>query len=270
MNKKQLSTGIAVAYEEAGAGEPLVLLHGFCGSRGYWEKTLPHLAEFGRVIAPDLRGHGNSDAAGAEDRYAMEELADDVAALMDELKLTKISLFGHSLGGYAALAFAEKYPERLSTLGLVHSTAFPDTEQAKENRLKAVEAIRSQGVASFVDGLVPKLFAPNHRESRPELVAKAKEIGYGTSAEGAMGCALGMRARPDRVSVLERLNLPILLLAGQSDEVVPPEKRFPVSGDNVTAITLEGVGHMGMMEDPRATAARIGEFLKRNRGIDGV
>lgn len=265
MNRKQLSAGIVVAYEEAGVGEPIVLLHGFCGSRLYWEETLPYLAEYGRVIAPDLRGHGSSAVAGAEDRYGMENLADDVAALMDELNVPKISLFGHSLGGYAALAFAEKYPERLNALGLVHSTAFPDGEQAKENRLKAVETIRSQGVAPFVDGLVPKLFAPQHRDSRPEWVGKAKEIGYETSAEGAVGCALGMRARPDRVSVLERLKLPVLLLAGEADEVIPPDKRFPVSGDNVTAVTLKGVGHMGMMEDPQATAACIGRFLDQNR-----
>ncbi len=265
MNKKQLSTGISVAYEEIGSGEPIVLLHGYCGSSGYWKETLPHLAAFGRTIAPDLRGHGNSAAAGSEEGYGMEDLADDVAALMDELNLTKISLFGHSLGGYAALAFAEKYPQRLSALGLVHSTAYPDNEQAKQNRLKAAETIRTQGVETFVDGLVPKLFAPDHRESKPELIAKAKEIGYGTSAEGAAGCALGMRGRPDRVSVLERLDLPILLLAGESDEVVPPDKRFPVSGDNVTAVTLESVGHMGMMEAPEAMAGCIGSFLERNR-----
>ncbi|MFB9277714.1 alpha/beta fold hydrolase [Cohnella cellulosilytica] len=270
MNKKQLSTGISVAYEEAGKGEPIVLLHGFCGSRRYWEEALPHFAGIGRTIVPDLRGHGDSDAAGSEERYTMEDLADDVAALMDELNLPKIALFGHSLGGYAALAFAEKYPHRLTALGLVHSTAYPDTEQAKENRLKAAETIRTQGVDAFVDGLVPKLFSPAHRESKPELIAKAKEIGYGTSPEGAAGCALGMRARPDRVSVLQRLNLPILLLAGESDEVIPPEKRFPVSGDNVTAITLEGVGHMGMMEAPEALAGCIGSFMERNRRTDRV
>jgi len=270
MNKKLLSTGIAVAYEEAGAGDPIVLLHGFCGSRRYWEETLPRLAAFGRVIAPDWRGHGDSDAAGSVESYSMEILADDVAALMDELNLRKISLFGHSLGGYAALAFAEKYPERLNAVGLVHSTSYPDTEQAKENRLKAVETIRSQGVEAFVDGLVPKLFAPGSRENKPELIAKAKEIGYGTTPEGAAGCALGMRARLDRVSTLERLELPILLLAGEFDEVVPPEKRFPASGPKVTAITLAGVGHMGMMEDPGAMAASIGSFLERNRGEDRV
>jgi len=270
MLKTKLSTGIEMAYEESGGGRPIVLIHGFCGSRLYWEDAIPWLAPYGRVIAVDLRGHGGSGATDGEGDYAMERLADDVAALLDALGLDRASLFGHSLGGYVALAFAEKYPEKLTALGLVHSTAFPDAEQAKENRIKAARTIREDGIVPFVDGLVPKLFAPKHRESRPEWIAKAKEIGYGTSAEGAAGCALGMRARPDRVSVLEKLDVPVLLLAGEHDEVIPPEKRFPVSRDGVTPTTLAGVGHMGMMEDPRAMADALGGFLERNRGTGHV
>jgi len=228
------------------------------------------LASYGQVVAVDLRGHGETSSTNGEEDYGTEKLADDLAALLDGLNLDKAAVFGHSLGGYVALAFAEKYPGRLSALGLIHSTAFPDAEQAKENRLKAVATIRSEGIAAFVDGLVPKLFAPEHRESRPDWIAKAKEIGYGTSADGAAGCALGMRARPDRVSVLETLDVPILLLAGEFDEVIPPEKRFPVSRDNVTEVTLPGVGHMGMTEDPRALAGAVGDFLARNRGAGRV
>jgi pimeloyl-ACP methyl ester carboxylesterase len=266
MNKIQLSTGIVAAYEEEGTGEPIVLLHGFCGSWLYWEKVIPSLALYGRVIAPDLRGHGESSSAGSEAEYDMERLADDAAALLDALDIERATIFGHSLGGYVALAFAEKYPARLQSLGLVHSTAYGDTEQAKDNRLKAVDTIREQGVAAFVDGLVPKLFAPANRENRPEWVEQAKRIGYGTSAEGAAGCALGMRARPDRVSVLEKLEMPVLLLAGQSDEVIAPEKRFPVAGPNVTAVTLEAVGHMSMLEDAAALVDSLGAFLKGSRG----
>jgi pimeloyl-ACP methyl ester carboxylesterase len=264
MNKINLSTGTTLAYVEAGNGRPIVVLHGFCGSHSYWDEVMPLLATRGRVIAPDLRGHGESSAG--EGVYAMEQLADDLAALLDELGLGQIDLIGHSLGGYIALAFAEKYPERLHTVGLVHSTAFPDAEQAKENRLKAAATIRQEGIVPFVDGLVPKLFTAEHRDSMSEQLAKAKAIGYGTSVEGAAGCALGMRERRDRIDVLERLEVPILLLAGELDEVIPADKRFPVSKINVTKITLEKVAHMGMMENPQAFAASVGEFLERNRG----
>jgi 3-oxoadipate enol-lactonase len=263
MKKASLSTGTTIVYEEVGNGEPIVLLHGFCGSHGYWDKVMPLLAAHGRVIAPDLRGHGGSSSS--EGVYAMEQLADDLAALLDELKLSQVNLFGHSLGGYVSLAFADKYPERLLAFGLAHSTSFPDSEIAKVSRLKAADTIRTNGIVPFVDDLIPKLFAASNRTSMPEQLQKAKEIGYKTSVEGAAGCALGMRERPDRGYVLEKLDIPILLLAGELDEVIPPEKRFPVSRSNITSLTLERVAHMGMMEDPSAFAGAIGAFLDKSR-----
>ncbi|BBI35286.1 alpha/beta fold hydrolase [Cohnella abietis] len=264
MKKVTLSSGTTIAYEEAGNGQPIVLLHGFCGSHQYWDEVLPLLSSHGHIIAPDLRGHGASSAT--EGVYSMELLADELVDLLDELDLPMVNLFGHSLGGYVALAFAEKYPERLLTLGLVHSTSFPDSEAAQANRLKAVEAIKQDGINTFVEGLIPKLFVPNSSESRQELLRKAIEIGYSTSPLGAIGCSLGMRERPDRGAVLEQLQAPILLLAGERDEVIPPEKRFPVAKINVTAVTIEGVAHMGMLENPQEFAAAVGTFLERNRG----
>jgi 3-oxoadipate enol-lactonase len=263
MKNVNLSTGTSIAYEEAGNGEPIVLLHGFCGSHRYWDEVIPLLASHGRVIAPDLRGHGGSSVS--QGVYSMEQLADDLAALLDELKLSQVNLFGHSLGGYVSLAFADKYPDRLLALGLVHSTSFPDSETAQEGRLKAADTIRTKGIVPFVDDLIPKLFAATNRTSMPEQLQKAKEIGYETSTEGAAGCALGMRERPDRGYLLEKLDIPVLLLAGELDEVIPPEKRFPVSGSNITSLTLERVAHLGMMEDPSAFAGAIGAFLDKSR-----
>lgn len=268
MNEFKLSDGTIIAYEERGNGVPIVLLHGYCGSRHYWDEVIPELSEFGRVIALDLRGHGASSAA--EGIYSMEQLAEDVLAVLEGLKLTQVNLLGHSLGGYVSLAFAERYPERLLTLGLVHSTSLPDSEAAQANRLKAAETIRLKGIKVFVDELIPKLFAAAHHSSMPEKLQKAKEIGYKTSLEGAVGCALGMRERSDRSTVMEQLDIPILLLAGELDEVIPPERRFPVSRANITALTLDSVAHMGMFEAPQSFAAAIVSFLEQNRGSDHV
>jgi 3-oxoadipate enol-lactonase len=268
MNKINISTGTTIAYEERGDGTPIVLLHGYCGSHHYWDEVIPELSKVGRVITLDLRGHGESSAT--EGIYSMEQLAEDVLAVLDELKLSQVNLFGHSLGGYVALAFAERYPERLLTLGLVHSTSFPDSETAQANRLKAAETIRTKGISPFVDELIPKLFSAAHRSSMPDQLQKAIEIGYKTSPEGAAGCALGMRERPDRITVLEQLDVPILLLAGELDEVIPPEKRFPVAKSNITSVTLANVAHMSMFEAPQAFAAEIGSFLEQNRVNDHV
>ncbi|OXM13149.1 alpha/beta fold hydrolase [Paenibacillus herberti] len=242
----------------------LVLLHGFCGSSAYWEKLLPLLEPRYRIITADLRGHGNSSGAG--DRVLqMEQLADDIAELLSAIEADNIVLLGHSMGGYAALALAEKYPDLLSGLGLIHSTPMPDSPEAQEGREKAAAALANNGIVSFVDGLVPKLFAPSNLES--DLISRAKEIGYGTAAADAAAAALGMKQRPDRSSVLESLQIPLLLVAGSEDAVIPPAKVFAAQGSRTRTEVLEGAGHMSMMEQPEKLASLLEEWLKTELNV---
>lgn len=243
------------------AGPTVVLLHGFCGSSAYWKEVLPVLQQAGRVIIPDLRGHGASSAP-QDEVYAMENFADDVIRLMDHLYVRQAVLIGHSLGGYITLAAAEHHAERLNGFGLVHSTAYPDSEEAKVGRDRAVETIEKDGVAAFVEGLVPKLFAPEHLDSMPELVEQVKEIGRHTNRHGAAASARGMKARPDRNSVLESTLLPVLLIAGGQDGVIAPERTFSVDKPNITSALLAGAGHLGMIETAEQEAAQLLQFLQ--------
>ncbi|MBY9077062.1 alpha/beta fold hydrolase [Paenibacillus sp. HN-1] len=250
--------GSNICYSDQGQGEVIVLLHGFCGSSAYWEKVIPLLSGSYRVIAPDLRGHGSSDAPlGA---YTIEQMAGDVLSLLDALDIPKVTLLGHSLGGYITLAFAQRYASRLNAFGLVHSTAYPDSEEAKEKRLKAVATIQSKGINEFVDGLVPGLFAPDTAATSPELLQRAREIGYKTPPSGAVGTALAMRERPDRRDVLSASYLPILLVAGEKDEIVPPERIFTTNSSNVAKAVIPGAGHMSMFEAPEQLAAVVKDF----------
>jgi pimeloyl-ACP methyl ester carboxylesterase len=266
MKRIELTNGLTIGYEERGP-QPMheqtptvVLLHGFCGSREYWADVLPSLSQQVRVIAPDLRGHGSSDAP--EPPYTIEQMAADVSLLADALGIGPFWLLGHSLGGYITLAFAEAYPERLKGFGLIHSTAYPDDEQGKQNRAAAAEKIQTHGVRTFVDGLVPRLFAPDNEGRMPDKVERAKQIGYGTSAAGAVGATLAMRERPDRRAVLRDSELPILLVAGEHDRIVPAARTFAVDRPNVTRVTLEQAGHMGMMEAPAALSAAIIRWMQ--------
>ncbi|OUM97888.1 MAG: alpha/beta hydrolase [Paenibacillaceae bacterium ZCTH02-B3] len=240
---------------------PLVLLHGYGGSHRYFDEIFPLLTKHLRVIAPDLRGHG--DSAAPEGVYSMETLADDVRKLLDHLGLERVVLLGHSLGGYVTLAFAERYPERLAGFGLLHSTAFPDTEEGRENRLRTAEIARRRGSAPVIDALAPKLFSPANREKMADRLDFVKRIGYGTPSNGIIGAALGMRERPDRRAVLERAGVPVLLLAGAHDEAIPAERRFPADGPHIVKVELPDAGHMGMLESPRAFADAILDFVKR-------
>ncbi|WP_409342940.1 alpha/beta fold hydrolase [Paenibacillus sp. MBLB4367] len=248
-----------LAYTDQGSGLPVVLLHGFCGSGAYWDQVVPTLAQHYRVIVPDQRGHGESDAP--EDVYTMEVLAEDVAQLLRTLKIDKAVLLGHSLGGYVALAFAERYPKKLKGFGLIHSAAFPDDEQGKTNRTKNMNLIREKGLDPFIEGLIPKLFAPEHVESMPEQVEKALKIGKATKRDGAIRTLAGMRVRPDRTAVLKGAKVPVLLVAGEKDQIVAPDKTFNVNKPNMHKFLLEEAGHMSMYEAPEMLLEAIQLFL---------
>ncbi|MDI4647564.1 alpha/beta fold hydrolase [Cohnella hashimotonis] len=258
-NRLTLKNGLEVSYLDEGQGVPLLLLHGYCGSAGYWDDVLPLLSAHARVIAPDARGHGES--AATEGTYTMEQLADDAAQLLDALDIGQAFVLGHSMGGYTALALAERAGDRLLGLGLLHSTTFPDDDNGKANREKVAARISREGMQGHIRDLVPKLFAADNLAPLQAQVERALTIGFGTSAEGGIGAALGMKERPDRRGVLEALESPILLLAGESDNVIGPDKRFPVDGPGVTLRLLEGAGHMGMMEQPTAFAEAILAFV---------
>jgi len=269
--KVKLPNGTEIAYHlrEAaanGGSPPVVLLHGFCGTSAYWADVLPLLPEGTAVIVPDLRGHGSSPAP-ADDIYRMEAFADDIEGLIGSLGLDRVILFGHSLGGYIAAAFAERHPHRLQALGLVHPTALPDPETAREGRDRAAEAIRRDGIGPFVEELVPRLFAAEHLEPMADKVEAVKAAGRMTSVHGAAATALGMKERPDRSPLLESLRIPILLVAGARDGIVPQERTFSFASDAVTRRVLDGAGHMGMLECPNELAAAMREWIEAQAGF---
>ncbi|WP_219835840.1 alpha/beta fold hydrolase [Paenibacillus sp. R14(2021)] len=267
-----LPDGQVIAYYDSGSASVsadttqhvIVLLHGFCGSSAYWGELIPLLSGEGRVIAPDLRGHGLSTAPDQE-AYEMGDFARDLKLLLGHLNVSTVHLFGHSLGGYVSLAFAESYSEQLDALGLIHSTAKADSAAAQANRDKAAHALKEGGIQPFVEGLVPKLFAPNHKSSMADRVQAMIEAGYETSAAGAAATALGMKARPDRTAVLDGLTVPLLLIAGSEDGIILPANTFTSDGPQVKQVLLEGCGHMSMVEDPNKLAGELAAFLHFHR-----
>jgi len=262
--KKQIQRkdGTRISYQEAGSGDtPIVLLHGFCGSSDYWHLVLPLLAASQRVIAVDLPGHGDSSAPGPDETYTMEYFAEVLHDWAQETGLDRFHLFGHSLGGYITLAFAERYADSLKSFGLIHSTSFPDDEAARQNRDKGAESIKNNGIEPFIKALIPKLFAPAHVQTMPEQLAFAKEIGLSTDPNGAIQTLRAMRDRKDRLHVLQETSLPVLLLAGEEDQVIPPAKTFVVQKAQLQQVLLPNAGHMGMLEAPEELAEAIKKFV---------
>ncbi|MEI4771318.1 alpha/beta hydrolase [Psychrobacillus sp. FJAT-51614] len=240
--------GSSVAYLDEGQGEALFLMHGFCGSSAYWSKVIPKLTEQYRVIAIDLPGHGDSEV---QDNVNQIDLyADFIYQFLDSLKIEKVTMLGHSLGGYITLAFADKYSERLNGFSLIHSTGFPDSEEAKKGRDSSAQKIDDEGIEAFIDGLIPKLFAPNNVKSQQNSVEEAIKIGYRTSLIGAKYALEAMRDRTDRRAVINNTELPVVLVAGEEDQLIPSEKTFTADGVNIKQVLLKNVGHMSMYEAP--------------------
>ncbi|WP_312096772.1 alpha/beta hydrolase [Niallia sp.] len=248
-------------YKEQGKGENIILIHGFCGSIDYWEYVIPLLSDKYHVIAVDLRGHGSSTFSG--EPFEIEDLAKDIKELLAELEVDKAYMFGHSLGGYVTLAFAELFEDSLKGFGLIHSTAYPDTEEGKDGRLNAIRKIQDIGIEEFVNGLIPNLFADESLTKLPSEVEKAKRIGYGTDTIAAMETQAAMRKRPDRNIVVEKSKLPVLLLKGTKDKVVPLDRVASASSPNITEFRLE-TGHMSMQEAPNELAKAICSFVEHN------
>jgi pimeloyl-ACP methyl ester carboxylesterase len=246
-----------MAYLDMGNGKTIVLLHGFCGSSRYWEKIIPELSKNYRVIAPDLPGHGESTILEENDK--IEDIADLVKNLLDVLNIQQVTMFGHSLGGYITLAFAEKYSERLNGFSLIHSTAFPDSDEAKQGRVSSAVKVKEKGIHSLIDGLVPKLFSPDNLEKN--YVDSVKTIGYGTSPQGAISTLMAMKERSDRNNVLEGTQLPVLLIAGEKDQIIPSEKTFSVSKSNIKHSLINDSGHMSMYENPKVLISEIKKYL---------
>ena len=260
MESKKAEVGnTVISYFDKGEGKPIVLIHGFAGSKLYWEKVFLSLSEYNRVIAIDLPGHGKS-TMGVE-KYSIEDMADLIKGLQNQLGLEKVTMFGHSLGGYITLAFAEKFPQYLNGFSLVHSTANPDSDEAKAGRESNAKKVLEEGLDSFINGLSQKLFSPANSEVNVQDIQTTVKIGMSTSVQGVVSALLAMRDRPNRNYVLEETELPVLLIAGEQDQIIPPDKTFTVNKPNIQQSMIKGAGHMSMFEQPAELVRAMEDFL---------
>ena len=121
--------------------------------------------------------------------------------------------------------------------------------------------MRQEGISAFIDGLIPKLFSPDNVEKNKNDITTAKEIGYATTSQGVMKTLIAMKNRPDRNRVLERAKIPVLLVAGEKDQIIPSEKTFSVSKSNIEHVLIKGTGHMSMHENPSELISQMMKFL---------
>ncbi len=247
--------------QQSGEGQSVVLIHGFCETHQIWKPLLNKLAFGNQITAIDLPCFGKSEAMPAP--FTIEQVADRVHQWLLEYHLEDSIIIGHSLGGYVALALANKYPDSIKGLGLFHSTALADDEEKKTSRNKTIEFVEKRGVAVFADSFVSQLFYVKNRGRLIKEIEHVTAMAAATPLATLVSYMAAMRDRPDTTNVLKSLNKPILFIAGDQDTSVPFEKsqsQFEMITQPYIEV-LQDVGHMGMFEATAQSFEVINKFI---------
>ncbi len=263
--------GIELAYEVSGVGSPVVLLHGFPFNRTLWREQVEALSDRYQVLTPDLRGHGETTAT--DEPATMEEMAGDVAALLDELDVAgRVVLGGLSMGGYVALAFFRLFPERVRALVLADTRPQSDTEEARRTREETARRALREGMGPIADGMLPKLLSPATRGERPEVVTRVREMIMATKPAGAAAALRGMAVRADQTDLLARIDVPTLIVVGGEDVLTPPKDseamRDAIPGSRL--VVIEGAGHVSNLERPAQFNRALTDFLGGLRTLESA
>jgi 3-oxoadipate enol-lactonase len=282
--------GMELCFVDRGAGRPLLLVHGFPLDHTMWTGQIEALSAQYRVIAADLPGFGRSPARKgvgsllqerpatnlrpapgfAEKtpdpfaRVSMEQFADDLAALLDGLKIGEpVVLCGLSMGGYIAFQFWRKYAARLAGLILCDTRASADMPEGAAARRAMADRVLGEGPAPLVESMLPKLFSETTRQRNPHIVDGLRAVLAAGNPHGIAAAARGMAERPDMTSMLGQIGCPTLVIVGQDDVLSPPADMRRMAGaiPGAKVVEIPAAGHMSPLENPAAVTGAIAEFL---------
>jgi 3-oxoadipate enol-lactonase len=255
---------ISLNVVERGSGPPLLLVHGYPLDHSMWQGQIEAFADRCRVIAPDLRGFGESDATPGT--VTMAQMADDVAGLLDALSVKEpITFCGLSMGGYVAWQFALRHRSRLARLIQCDTRAIADSPDAAEGRRKMADRVLAEGPHVAADALIPKLFAPATFQQQPQIVEATRQVILQTRPDGIAAALRGMAERPDVTARLGEFDVPALLIGGQHDAISPADEMRQIAAKMPDArfVEIANAGHMAPLEQPAAVNAAMREYLSR-------
>lgn len=254
------STDAQLVYEVTGTGPDLVLLHPFPLHHRFWDGVLNQLASGYRLVLPDLRAHGDSDAGDGP--ATMQKLADDLDHLCRELEVTRAIFVGVSIGGYALFEFWRRHRDRVRALVLANTRAAGETAEGRAGRLAIADKVSQEGTAGFVEELLPKLFSKATMTNRPDIVDAARMMARKMSPADIAAVQRGMAERPDSIPTLATINVPTLIIAGEDDSVPLAElelMQHRIAGSQLRVISK--AGHYAAMERPEEFGRLLRGFL---------
>jgi pimeloyl-ACP methyl ester carboxylesterase len=246
-----------VHFLDAGSGPVVLLIHAFPLHHAMWQPQVPVLAKRFRVIAPDLRGFGESRPSSP---WTIDEMGDDLNEFLTRLDIPDCALAGVSIGGYIGLPFTLKYPRRVRQLVLSNTRARADTETEKAARTEMIALIQETGTSSLPERMLPRLLRP---DPPPQVAATVRSMIEGADAAAAIHAVTAMRDRPDCTAQLNRLRCPTLVITGERDSIIRvedaramaeaiPDSRFAV---------IPGSGHLSNLENPEEYSRVLDQFL---------
>ena len=259
---------MSLAYDDHGVGLPVIFLHAFPLNRQMWAGELQALLEDRRyrLIALDWRGFGESELTSSAVKPVISTMvmfADDVAGLMDHLGMQQAVLCGLSMGGYAAFAFARKYPERLRGLILADTRPEADTPEAQVNRESVAQLAESEGTGKIADLQLPRLISDYTRQHHPEVERRVRQLIDSATPQGIAAASRGMAGRVDSTELLAHMSYPTLVLVGAEDVLTPPQvaRDYAAQIPGAHFVSIPHAGHLSNLEQPRAFIQAVRQFL---------
>jgi 3-oxoadipate enol-lactonase len=254
--KVQIKSG-TVSYLDQGKGPIVLLIHAFPLNHTMWEPQIGPLSGQYRVIAPDIRGFGDSQPASP---WTIEQMADDLNELLDKLGISDCAVAGVSIGGYIALPFWAKYPKRVRKLVLANTRARADNETEKAARTEMIATIRQKGAGILPEKMLPRLLKPN---PLPEVAQKVRGMIEKADAEAAIHAVTAMRDRPDSSSILPRIDCPAMVITGEEDVIIRLEdaRAMAESIPQCRFLQIPRSGHLSNLENSEAFNSALLQFL---------
>lgn len=251
-------------FRKYGSGNPIVLMHAFPLSSRMWNEQIASLTDKGyQVITPDFPGFG--DTTVESEISWMEDLAEAVSDLLSELQIERAVIGGLSMGGYVALNFARKFPEKVSALLLADTSAAADSEEKRESRFKLVKKVKEKGVEILIDEMLPNVISEQTKSDNKELVESLENDFRKATENGVIAALLGMAERKDHTEFLKTITAPTLLIFGEDDKITDSEAAKTLNREiaNSTLITLPNAGHYSNLEQPELFNNVFADFLKK-------
>jgi pimeloyl-ACP methyl ester carboxylesterase len=242
--------GLKLAYDDLGSGtDVIVLVHGHPFNRTMWEPQLETFANAGwRVIAPDLRGYGESDVTAGTN--TLNRFARDIVALIDALGIGRVVIAGLSMGGQIAMEFCRAFPGRVR--GLLLAATFPEEEtpEGKQARYAMAGRLVHEGMEPYANEVLERMLAPASLASFPVVADHVHKMMLNTNPVGAAAALCGRAERPSYVPTLAALAVPALIVVGREDHytTVADAERMHALLSQSELVLMKGVGHMPNLE----------------------